>query len=116
MLNYVWLGLLMLGIGVALSTDLIDSNSNKYRNGKALEVELTFNDSLDLMESKTYDVLLSVSKEEFNDFYDQNIESKVEQNVKLTFDPLKDKFSLFLLIDENSPLIWKKMAEATHLN
>ena len=42
MLNYVWLGLLMLGIGVAITTDLIERNSNKYQNGEQLEANLIF--------------------------------------------------------------------------
>ena len=40
MLNYVWLGLLILGIGVALSTDLIDKSNNKYQNGESLPIEI----------------------------------------------------------------------------
>ena len=65
MLNYVWLGLLMLGIGVALSTDLIESNSNKYQNGQPLLVELTFSDSVNLSESKTYNALLFIGKDSY---------------------------------------------------
>ncbi len=46
MLNYVWLGLLMLGIGVALTTDIIDKSDNKYKNGEAISVEIIFEDSV----------------------------------------------------------------------
>jgi spore maturation protein SpmA/spore maturation protein SpmB len=103
----------MLGIGVALSTDLIESNSNKYQNGEQLDVQLNFSETVDLSENKTYEVLLVINKEQFNKFYDENIESNIEQNVQLTVDPIKDKILLFFNVNDNSPAIWKKMASVS---
>ena len=40
MLNYVWLGLLVLGIATALTTDIFDQSNNKFRNGDPLPVEI----------------------------------------------------------------------------
>ena len=38
MLNYIWLGLLILGIGAAISTDIVNQTNNKFKNGEPLQV------------------------------------------------------------------------------
>jgi len=40
MLNYVWMALLFLGIGTAVTTDLINKSDNKYRNNEPLQAEI----------------------------------------------------------------------------
>ena len=42
MLNYVWLALLMLGIGTALFTDISDKTENKYQNNVPLPITIEF--------------------------------------------------------------------------
>src|SRR2546425_13146690 len=42
MLNYIWLSLILLGIGVALYTDLHDISSNRYHNGEQIPCILQF--------------------------------------------------------------------------
>ena len=66
MLNYVWLGLLILGIGVALTTDIVDKTNNKYQNGEKLGIEIVLNDSIDGFENKSYDASILVKQETFN--------------------------------------------------
>ena len=65
MLNYVWLGLLMLGVGIALTTDLIESNSNKYRNGEKLPAEIVFSDISEEFEGKSYEVVINIESKIF---------------------------------------------------
>jgi len=111
MLNYVWLTLIILGIGVALTTDIIDKTENKYRNGKQLPVEIIFEDSLDELADQKYDVNVRIRKSDFNTFYDLNIDSEVNQKMSITFDSEKNKNVLFFKVNENSPELWKKMAK-----
>ncbi len=111
MLNYVWLGLLMLGIGVALSTDIVDKTNNKYQNGEALPIEIIFEDSIDEFDSKSYNVIIQVDKEEFNNFYKTEIINKVSQSSKITFDKTKNKSLIFFNVTEDSPEFWKGMAK-----
>lgn len=111
MLNYVWLGLLMLGIGVALTTDVVDKTNNKYKNGEALNVEIVFDDSISVFQNKSYGASLKVSESNFNNFYDEKISSDVLQKVKITFDEDKQKWILFFLTDGNTPVFWKEMAK-----
>ena len=40
MLNYIWLALLFLGIATALTTDIIDESSNKFRNGDEISLSV----------------------------------------------------------------------------
>jgi spore maturation protein SpmA len=110
MLNYVWLGLLILGIGVAISTDLIDKSNNKYQNGNELPVEIVLEDSVDEFISKSYEAKLIVNKEEFNRFYNAAVNKNIEQSAKITFDKEKNKYLLFFNVNENSPKLWQEMA------
>ncbi len=111
MLNYVWLALLMLGIGVALSTDIIDKSQNKYQNGNNLSVELILEDSIQSFTKGTYAVHLKSSKEKFAQFYSEKIENDVFQKASITFDDKKNEALLFFKVDDNSPSMWKKMAK-----
>jgi spore maturation protein SpmA/spore maturation protein SpmB len=111
MLNYVWLGLLMLGIGVALTTDIIDKSDNKYKNGEAISVEIIFEDSVSEFGDKSYDAVIKVRKDEFNNFYNTQIENEVSQSSKITFDQVKNKALLFFNVTDDSPTFWKDMAK-----
>jgi spore maturation protein SpmA len=111
MLNYVWLGLLILGIGVALTTDIADKANNKYQNGNHLKVEVIFQDSVKEFEGKSYDVKMLVGKDVFNKFYDTEIKEDFSQSVKVTFDKNKNKNALFFIVDEHTPKFWKEIAK-----
>jgi len=110
MLNYVWLGLLMLGIGIALTTDILEKSNNKYQNGQPLKAEFTFTDSIQKLEDKSYDVVIHIDEEDFNNFYNVNTVKKVSQSAQITFDSEKEKALLFFNVDENSPEFWIEMA------
>ena len=110
MLNYVWLGLLMLGIGVALTTDIIDKGNNKYQNGETLAVEIIFDDSISVFENKSYSSTLIIGKEIFNKFYDVSLENDISQSAQITFDNEKNKKLLFFNVNDDSPKFWKEMA------
>ncbi|MFH0734368.1 MAG: nucleoside recognition domain-containing protein [bacterium] len=113
MLNYVWLGLLLLGIGVALSTDIVEQSNNKYMNGKELKVTAVFNEPFDAKIAKSYDVKISIDKQEFNSFYNVKEKTSIEQTVKVTVVPDKKKNLIFLQTDGNTPEILKNMAKIT---
>ena len=111
MLNYVWLGLLLLGIGVALGTDILEQSQNKYMNGKELRVTAVFNEKFDSKVAKTYNATLKVERKSFNNFYNTAEFNGVEQKVSITIDPIKKKNLVYLNTDEKSPAIWKEMAK-----
>jgi spore maturation protein SpmA len=111
MLNYVWLALLLLGIGVALSTDIIDKTENKYKNGEQLAVEIVFRDSLSKFSDKKYETKIHVEKKSFNDFYNLNLKEDVYQKASVTVDTKKNKTLLYFKVDDSTPKFWKEMAK-----
>ena len=103
MLNYVWLGLLVLGIGTALTTDIFDQSNNKYRNGDPLPVEIWFEDSIAVDKDGSYDGKLIVNADAFNSFYKTSIEENVEVEAKITVDKDDNRITVFFKVDHSSP-------------
>lgn len=116
MLNYVWLGLIILGLTAALSSDISDSTSNKYRNENSFQASFTPSDENGLEKNKSFDGTLTIDKNAFSKFYDVKVEEDVSINAKISFaDKLKEA-TLFFKINENSPEIWKKIAAVNGKN
>lgn len=112
MLNYVWLGLLVLGIGTALVIDISDQSSNKFKNNESIPAELIFNEPVDTLVAKTLSGKLIVAKSVFNKFYSENIDTLVQTSANITFNPSEKTSSIVLEINKNSPEIWQRMAKA----
>lgn len=110
MLNYVWLALLILGIGAAVVTDVVDQSNNKFGNGKEIRTEVIFTQEYEKSKSKTYEVKLLISKEDFNRIYNQNVDADIKQTAKLSYDNRKEKYIIFFEVDNNSPKIWQEIA------
>ncbi len=113
MLNYVWLALLVLGIGLAISTDIVDENSNKYRNGDSLYTQVYFEKPFDKTKQATYNVKIRLGSQDFNKFYNTNEKNDINYPAKISYNPDNGKITLFLIMNENAPLIWKEMAKVT---
>jgi len=111
MLNYVWLGLLVLGIGTALTTDIFDQSKNKYRNGDPLPVEIWFEDSIAVDQDGSYDGKLIVNADAFNSFYKTSIEENIEVEAKITIDKDDNRITVFFKVDHSSPELWNYMAQ-----
>ena len=113
MLNYVWITLLFLGIVTGLTTDIIDSSNNKYRNDESILVEIAFSQSFEPAIKKSYDVNLLIKKDDFNSFYDENISSDLNFPAKVSVNPDSKKISLLFNTSKESPKIFKEMASAS---
>ncbi len=113
MLNYVWLGLIVLGIGTALVTDISNQGGDKYKNGESLPVQLIFNQPVDSVQTKTYEAKVVVNKLVFNKFYSANIDSSFQVPAKVTFNPQKKVAAFILTINKSVPEIWQQMAKAS---
>ena len=113
MLNYVWLGLIVLGIASALTIDLIDKSNNKYQNNVPIPVEIIFSKPFNRDTSGIYDVTIILSAQKYNSIYHTSIKNKIEQSAQLTFDKTKDKIFLYLVVNNNTPAVWKQMAKVT---
>jgi spore maturation protein SpmA len=113
MLNYVWLALLFLGIGAALSTDIIYQTTNKFRNNEPLPAEIVFDGRFDRSKDSTYDAHIRVKAADFNRFYGENVEEDMYIPAKVTFNNVQEKYTFFLRLPGDAPGIWKEMAQVT---
>ncbi|MGE5401032.1 MAG: nucleoside recognition domain-containing protein [Ignavibacteriales bacterium] len=113
MLNYVWLALIVLGIGAAVSTDLVEKNSNKYQNNTSIPVTLRLSEPFKTDSTKTYNAKMFIDASTFNKYYADGINKNVSQSVKVTYDKNKKSTSLFMKTDDSTPKIWKQMAKVT---
>jgi len=111
MLNYVWLGLLILGIGTALTTDIMDQSDNKYRNGDPLPIEIVFDDSTSIETDGAYSAKIKVKANDFNKFYGVFQNNDVNVSGKISVNKSKDIMSVFFKVSETSPDMWKYMAK-----
>lgn len=107
MLNYVWIGLLFLGLAAGIITDVSNSTSNKYRNGHPIAIQI--GEKLPV-EAKSSDLPVTISKHAFQSVYNSVIESNISVDMRLT-PKGKDKFTAYFKVSEGSPEIWKEMAQ-----
>ena len=54
MLNYVWLGLIVLGIGSAVTIDLLNQSENKFKNDQPLPVTIFFDQPFNKSSDRSY--------------------------------------------------------------
>lgn len=120
MLNYIWVGLIVLGVFAALTTDIIDSSSDKYRNNTPLDVVLIFEKKADSLTEGKQSAEVFISANQFNKFYQDKITSDVIEVAVVHYK--KGTTEQFISIDTNkkTPRIWQEMAtslgDATDLN
>ena len=115
MLNYIWLGLILIGTLVALGRDASDSLSNRFRNGQELKATLEC-PSFEKRAGKISSIkgcTLLLRSEEFEKFY--NLPSKggelIAQGAELVPTGI-NKGILHLSLDGQTPSLWKEIHKA----
>jgi len=73
MLNYVWLALLILGIGAAVTTDVINQSKNKYRNNEPIPVKIQFSSPYEKNKDTSYATTVNIKNTDFNKFYSEKL-------------------------------------------
>jgi spore maturation protein SpmA len=61
MLNYIWTALIFLGLAAAISYDISDSVTNKYRNGGSLTIKIKSNEIVSKNVNKQYDARIFIT-------------------------------------------------------
>lgn len=112
MLNYIWFVILALGIGTALTLDIIDISTNKYNNGQPLNVICQFDDK-NYEEKNSFNSTLHISSKVFNDFYRTTIKNDINQNIKLTKTENPNTFLIYFTLEKDSPEIWNTIAKSS---
>ena len=113
MLNYVWLALLFLGIGAAVTTDLLDQADNTYKNNQTLPVVLTTDSNFSADSAATYPASLKISSNSFNKFYNENYKSNISIESKITTHSKSAEGSIYFKVGANDPKIWQEMAASS---
>ncbi len=105
MLNYVWLALLMLGIGTALYTDLDDKLQNKYRNNLPFEVTLEFNEPFNQHADKIYSGKIKINQQIFEKHFSENIADDLQFSSKLSYSKKDKHLSAYFKVEKTAPKI-----------
>lgn len=109
MLNYVWIGLIVIGILVAVGNDVSDEIRDPYRNGRALEATFEVQQS-SAAAAQRWQGELVISGAAFNAFYGTNVKAaEVRQKAEISV-TASGKKTLTLLADEATPKPWSLMA------
>ena len=110
MLNYVWIGLICIGIFVAVGSDVSDEIHNPYRNGATIEATFDVQKSNASL-TPTYDGELVLPARYFGEVYGiQAPSTDVHQPAQVML-PAAGGGSVTLAIGDASPSIWKTMAK-----
>ena len=113
MLNYVWVALIVLGIGVAVTIDYVDSSNNKFQNKVPIPVEIQFVQPFHKDSSANYQVVIKANAKSLKNLYKSGVAENVEQPAKITFSRESNNFNLYLIVNDQTPAIWKQMAKAS---
>lgn len=113
MLNYVWLALIILGIGTAVTTDFINQNQNKYRNNEAIPIEIYFNKAFTSDSSQIYNADIILTKSILKKFYKVDIVKGLKIPAKIKYNKNDKKINADLTITKNDPEILNEMAGAS---
>jgi spore maturation protein SpmA len=113
MLNYIWLALLFLGIGAAITTDIINQNQDKFRNDEQIPVTIVLKSGSLEGSGNKIEGDLKISKKNFNSFYNDSIKTDLNYPVTLTLTDNKNKANLYFKVDKDSPEILKEIASAS---
>ncbi|MFZ1082112.1 MAG: nucleoside recognition domain-containing protein [Candidatus Kryptoniota bacterium] len=97
MLNYVWIGLVIIGVLTAAGNDIYDASTDRYRNGKDFELQY----------DTTAGNTVTVGKNYFEKFYDNIIES----NDTLKFPALLKGDVIQIKLDDSAPQLWRTVAK-----
>ncbi|MFI5236688.1 MAG: nucleoside recognition domain-containing protein [Ignavibacteriales bacterium] len=113
MLNYIWVTLILLGIGAALTTDIVNSSSDKYRNNIPLDITLTFENNVDSLTEGKQPVKLFVDANLFSNFYNVTVNTDYQAEGFINYkDELAENF-ITIKVDESSPVIWREMVSSS---
>ena len=110
MLNYVWLALLILGIGAAISTDIINQTENKFKNGEPLPAVIHFSEAYQGNKEKSYHVSMEINSIDFNSLYKTKIQNNLIFPAKISVNKKENRKNVFFTVNSSFPEIWQEMA------
>lgn len=111
MLNYIWIGLIVLGILAAVGRDISDEFKNPYRNGVPLDAALEIEKAPSPLRA-TWEGSLIITAAAFNAHYGVSaVTERVRQPVSVAVGPAGET-TLSMTIGEGTPAYWKELAKS----
>jgi spore maturation protein A len=113
MLNYIWISLIIIGVAVAITVDIHDQSSNKYRNGEEFRVDLRLQKPFVKELNTPVETTVFASRAQFEQFYGPGTAGAdtIRQSASVTLSP-GGRGAIILNLDDHTPSIWKEMGEA----
>jgi spore maturation protein SpmA len=115
-LNYIWVALIVLGVGAALTSDIINSSTNRYKNDTPLKVTISFNEKNDTIEEGKHSAKVKITSPAFNSFYNDRIKSDLDYDAAVNIKKDSTAGFISIRVDDNAPSIWIEMAAASGEN
>lgn len=112
MLNYIWVALILLGIGAALTTDIINSSTDRYKNGTPCNITISFNEKIDVLPEGKQPAKIQVNSSSYNNFYKDRISSDLEFDAIVNINKDLTAGFISVKVDDKFPPIWKEMADS----
>ncbi len=106
MLNYVWMGLIFLGMAAAISLDVSDKLSDRYAGNKLVPAVVNFKDSTFNPNGKN-SVSIHITADNYRKVFNEQISGDLIYESQLKFEDGKATF----YFTDNLPPLWKKMAK-----
>jgi spore maturation protein SpmA len=113
MLNYIWATLILLGVFAALTTDLFNESSDRFRNNIPLEVIITFENAADSITQGSQPAVIHLSSHHFNKFYKEDISSDIDADAVINFKNDVNSHFISIKTNEQSPKIWREMSSSS---
>src|SRR5512140_2734778 len=110
MLNYIWIGLIVIGILTAAGYDATNEIANTYRNGVPLETSFQVGQAPASIRSGR-DVTLNIPAATFNAFYGKNIVLQDVRQPATLYSDSTGTSTIVIPVGDATPAIWREMAK-----
>ncbi len=110
MLNYIWVALILLGVGAALTTDIINSSTDRYKNNTPINITISFNEKIDQLPEGKQPAKIHINASTYNNIYSERISSDLDVDAIVNYKKDLSAGFISVKVDENLPSIWKEMA------
>jgi spore maturation protein A len=111
MLNYIWIGLIIIGLFVAIGNDVADEVKNPYRNGEILVGTVLLKKAPSGIR-QTWEGDLVLAPAEFNAFYGASRALDAIQQPVIISTSTDGSSSLLMNITEASPAWWRELVKS----
>ncbi len=112
MLNIIWIALIFVGTLVAVGRDLVDLSTNRYQNGREMEIALQMDPPADrlLKPSKAYPCTVIIESGAYGKWSGQSFQGTGPLRQKAEFFSTgRDKGTLHIFVDDRTPSLLKEI-------